>query len=269
MPGPRPGSLDRLYVSRAARRAGRILAGSASVVALLGLIVVWQFATVMLRIPDYFLPQPIKLAERIASNANYLVAAAIPLVRDASLGFIVGNGSAVALALLTLRVNLVRGPLTVVALALQGVPIVAIAPLITLIAGYGTGAVVAIVSLVCFFPMFVSALRGLSAVDRRLRELSVLYDADAWTFARKVRLPSAAPYLFAGLRITAPGALGGAILGEFLASNSGLGYLILSKSATADYVTMWEATTVATVIVMIVFAGVVLVERLLVPWARP
>lgn len=231
-------------------------------------IAAWQIAAAALKAPAYLLPQPIFLGPRLVEDRDFLIAALLPTLRDAFAGFILGNGLGVLLAVGALRMRPIRQALLAAALTIQGVPIVAIAPLVTLVVGYGFGGVVAITTLISFFPLFVNTMRGLQAVDGRLIELGRLFNAGRWDVMSKLSIPTAVPYMFAALRLTAPGAFGGAIVGEFLASNSGLGYVILGTAASHQYVLMWEATVVTTAVVMVAFGCVAVAERLLVPWTK-
>ena len=233
------------------------------------LIAVWQFATAALDVPTYLLPQPVVLAFGLVQDQAVILDGLRPLAFEATLGFLLGNGLGLALAITVDSVRWARGAVYPLALAIRSVPIVAITPLISLILGFGTQTTVAVATLISFFPMFVNMSRGLVAVDRQALELFEVLDAGTLKTYRALRWPSSLPYLYASLKVTASGAVLGAMIAEYIASNSGLGYMLQSAATTYQYRLMWEVTVVATALVIVIFFAVTWLERRLVPWAAP
>lgn len=233
------------------------------------LIVVWQLVTTVFAVPTYILPQPSLLVSGLIADRAQIIDGLRPLAVEAGLGFLLGNGLGVVLAVLVSSVSWAKSVVHPIALAIRSVPIVAITPLISLILGFGTQTTVAVATLITFFPMFVNMSRGLVAVDAQAIEMFRVLDATWLTTYRELRWPSAAPYLYASLRVTAPGAVLGAMVAEYIASNAGLGYMLQESANAFRFRLMWEIVVVVTVLVVTIFLVVSWLERRLAPWAAP
>jgi NitT/TauT family transport system permease protein len=250
-PGPIWGGLQYL-----ARR----LAG------LIGLAIVWQLATSFLQIPPYLLPQPLVLVRGLAENWGDLYQALRTLWLEALGGFIIGNATGIILAFLVNRSTTLKGAFLPMALAIRSIPIVAITPLITLILGFGYATTITVAGLICFFPTFVNVSRGLLSVHPQALQYFRLLDASEWVTFWKLRFPSALPLLFTALRVTAPASIIGAMVAEFIASDAGLGFLILQSYSSYRFDLMWEAVILTTLSGVLVFTIVGWLERLVMPW---
>ncbi|MBO0702199.1 MAG: ABC transporter permease subunit, partial [Candidatus Dormibacteraeota bacterium] len=181
---------------------------------LVAVIVVWQLATTVLAVPSYILPSPSELAQGVWLDRTVILAGLVPLMIQSALGFLFGNGLGILLAVLVNRFATARATVMPVALAIRSIPIVAITPLITLLIGFGLQTTVTIATLITFFPAFINMVRGLNAVDRQAVQLFRMMDAGEMTVFRKLRWPSAMPYLFSSLKVTAPAAILGATVAE-------------------------------------------------------
>ena len=235
---------------------------------LVAVIVLWQVVTTVFSVPPYILPQPSQLGPAIIQDRAEILDGLRPLVIQSALGFLFGNALGIVLAVLVNRFASARATVMPVALAIRSIPIVAITPLITLLLGFGLQTTVTVATLITFFPAFINMTRGLAAVDREALQLFRVLDADELAVFRKLRWPSAMPYLFASLKVTAPAAILGATVAEYIASNSGLGYMIQNASTNFQYSLMWEATIVTTAVVIAAFAVVSWLETVIVHWAR-
>ena len=231
------------------------------------LIGAWQVVTSVAGVPTYILPQPVVLAFGLVRDRAQILDGLRPLAFEATLGFLLGNGLGLLLAIVVDSIRWTRSVVYPIALAIRSVPIVAITPLISLILGFGTQTTVAVATLITFFPMFINMSRGLVAVEPQALEMFRVLDASVLKTYWKLRWPSALPYLYASLKVTAPGAVLGAMVAEYIASNAGLGYLLQDAATTYQYQLMWEVAVVATVLVIAMFLIVTWLERRLVPWA--
>ena len=156
-------------------------------------------------------------------------------------------------------------PLLVIA---QSVPKVAIAPVLLITLGYGELPKIIIVFLVCFFPIVVSTAAGLESAPKEVLDLARSMSATTFDAFRKVRFPSAMPQIFVGLKVAVILAVIGAIIGEFVGSDRGLGYLILISMSQAETPLAFGAIAVLAILSILLFYGVELLERILVPWAQ-
>jgi NitT/TauT family transport system permease protein len=233
---------------------------------LIGLVIVWQLMTSLLEIPPYLLPQPIVLAQGLAENWSKLFPALRTLLIESLGGFALGNTTGIVLAFLVNRSATLKAAFLPMALAIRSIPIVAITPLITLILGFGYATTVTVAGLICFFPTFVNLSRGLQSVHPQALQFFRLLDSSEWSVFWKLRFPSALPFLFAALRVTAPASIIGAMVAEFIASDTGLGFFILLSYSSYRFDLMWQAIILTTLCGVLVFTLVGWLERLLIPW---
>jgi NitT/TauT family transport system permease protein len=152
-------------------------------------------------------------------------------------------------------------------LALQSTPKVAIAPLLALWIGFGTAPKIIVVFLVCFFPIIVATASGLAAVPAPLIDLIRSLSASPTQTFIKIRFPTAMPHIFVGLKIAITFAVIGAVIGEFVGSENGLGYLILVSTSQSRTPLAFGALVLLTIMSIVLYYGIALIERIVVPWA--
>ncbi len=177
-------------------------------------------------------------------------------LRDAALGYVAGIVLAMAVACVFVLQRTVEQTFMPVALVLRSVPLIAMAPLITLIFGRDILAVTVIGGIVCFFPALVNIMYGLRATPRSSLDLMASYGASRLTTLRKVLVPSALPSIFASLRINVPAAIIGALLAEWLATGKGSGNEMLTVVNTFDYGELWAAVVLVTALAMLAYSVV-------------
>ncbi|MBB3643065.1 ABC transporter permease [Variovorax atrisoli] len=155
-------------------------------------------------------------------------------VTEILLGFLVGSGVGLAIGIVVSQMPRVEALLEPYVAALQSVPKVAVAPIIVVWLGFGIGSKVMIICLLTFFPVLVTSIAGFKAVDPDRIDLLRSLSATQWQIFRKAKFPSALPYIFAGLNMAAAFSVVGAVVGEFVGAQAGLGVLILQMEAQAD-----------------------------------
>ncbi len=191
---------------------------------LIGLILaVWELAVRVLGTPAYLLPSPSAIAVALVDNAPILLASAGTTLGMALLALVIASVSAVTLAFVVALSPLLESAVRPLAVVLQVTPIVAIAPLVNIWAGldHPQRAVIGLAALVAFFPIFSGAVTGLKAVDPDLERLFQLYSATRLQRLRRLRLPSALPYLLEGHKVAAGLAVIGAVVAEFVSGSGG------------------------------------------------
>jgi NitT/TauT family transport system permease protein len=206
---------------------------------LIGLIVflaVWEGLLRLFEVPQFILPTPIEIIERIVKDAiTGLIFVHVEVtVLETLLGFVLAAILGIGLGC---AVGLVPGFERVVypyILALQTIPKVAVAPLMIIWVGYGIQSKVLTAGLIAFFPILVNVVVGLKTVEPRMLLLMRALKAGHLQTFMKVRLPSMLPYLFAGLETAIIFAIIGAIVGEFIGASQGLGSLIIQRQASID-----------------------------------
>jgi ABC-type nitrate/sulfonate/bicarbonate transport system permease component len=152
--------------------------------------------------------------------------------------------------------------------ASQTIPIVIVAPLLVAWLGYDLAPKLAIVGLICFFPVVVTTLDGLAGVDPDLRKLMRTLDASRLQTLRHVEAPAALPALLSGAKIAVTVAVIGAVLAEQAGSSDGLGHLILQSIPQFETARSWAAVVVLAAFAIVLFGALALAERRLVPWAH-
>lgn len=245
------------------RRAGNVLLPLAL---LGGVILAWWAAVRVFGIPDYLLPAPGAVAQRLATDHTLLFRHAGATLSVILVGFavsvVVGLGLALAVVLNATAERMLM-PLIV---GSQTIPKVAIAPLFVVWLGFGMAPKVAVTFLIAFFPVVISAVTGLKSVENDMLDLVRSMGASTWKQVWKVRIPTALPQIFSGFRIAITSAVVGAIVAEFVGSDSGLGYLLLTSTATLDGSLVWSALLMLVAIGIALFVAVVRIERLVIPW---
>ena len=155
-----------------------------------------------------------------------------------------------------------------VLIAFRSAPVVAVAPIIMLATGRGIATSVVVVTIVTFFPMLISFMRGLASDNRTALELLHVYGASRWQRIALVQLPFALPYVFAGLRVAGASALLGAMLSEWITGSPGLGFLILDSSEMRNIEQLWAGVIIAVVMALCVFRLTAGIERRFLRWQR-
>jgi NitT/TauT family transport system permease protein len=239
-----------------------------SVVGFSFLILLWQITGQLAGIPEYILPLPSQIAEVYAqtfsSQVFHLAATGLATVAGLGLALVVG----VFLALAVVYFTSIKGVVLTVLAAFNSIPKIAIAPLFIIWFGLGIESKILLAFLLALFPVFVNSLTGLGEIDKDLLDLSRLAGGNEWRIFSRVRLMNALPYITDALKVSFPLALVGAIVGEFIGGNRGIGYLILSAQFNLDTPLVFAALLSITLFTMLGVGIIVLFEYLFLKW-RP
>lgn len=250
-------------VARAVAGGGlRILAGVAA------LVLAWWAAIHLLDVKPYFMPGPGAVGRALVDERSTLASHALTTIKETAAGLAAAVLAAVALASVFVTSPAAERALLPLAITLRSIPIVAVAPLITLMVGRGFATSVVCVTIVSFFPILVNVARGLRALSPEMRELFRVTGAGRLQLFRYARFPVTMPYLFAGLRSASAVAVLGAMLAEWLTGQKGLGYLLTNAAALRDNPLLWAVVVVASALSLVVFGLTQVLERRLVAWAR-
>jgi ABC-type nitrate/sulfonate/bicarbonate transport system permease component len=239
---------------------------------LAALIGAWQIAASTgaladaLNLESFLVPSPAEIAQAIWENRALLAENAWVTLREILLGFgcalLAGTCFALAMHLSGIAFRATY-PLLV---ASQTIPIVAIAPILVVWLGFGIAAKLAIVALVCFFPITVSVLDGLGSVDPEATKLMRTLYASRWQRLRRLEAPSALPGFFTGAKVAIVFAPIGAVFGEWVGANAGLGHQILQDNAQLEIARVFAAVAILAAIGIGLFGLVALTERRVVTW---
>ena len=243
-------------------------------VTLAGLLIVWEGVIWLFGVPDYILPAPHAIVAALLRGLGYAPSSPAGLyiniavtLWEALASFVLGSAIGIVLGAVVVESQLARRILMPYVMALQSVPKVALAPLFIVWFGLGISSKIVLGVLLTFFPLLINTATGLASVDRDRLELMTSMRASRWKTFRHVRLPSALPYIFAGLEMAAAYAILGAVVGEFVGGEEGLGVLILSRNAALDIPGAMAALVVLAVMGVALQQGVVLARRRILFWA--
>lgn len=226
----------------------------------LGVLTWWAVVTVF-AIPAFLLPSPVAVAAHLADSPELFVANAVITFERIVVGGAVGIASGFCLGVLVARVSWFRRALVPYLVTLRVLPTIAVAPLLLIYYGTGFTTGVVFVALITFFPMVVSTIAGLSTAPSEYRALLESVDAGAWNAFFHVRLPSALPDVFAGLKQSVTLAVIGAVVAEWVVATSGLGTVILLASEQVQPALMLAAVAVLFVEGLALYGAVAAVQR--------
>ena len=239
---------------------------------LLGLLLVlaaWALACWLVSIPTVVLPSPDKVLQAMVTRGDLLLGESLITLKETLFGFVLALavGLPLAVAVANSRpLNLMFYPLLI---ALQSVPKVALAPIVLVWFGTGMESKLAIVWLVAFFPIIVDTVAGLRSTPRELLELADSLKATRAQIFLKVQFPAALPFVITGAKVAITLAVIGAVIGEFIGSSEGLGFLLLSATSQLNTPLAFAALFALAALGILVYLLVELAERLMAPWLPP
>jgi putative hydroxymethylpyrimidine transport system permease protein len=225
-----------------------------------GFLIVWWVFTRVTSVPAYMLPGPGAVAEALWSQRDLLFWSALVTFAEIFVGLIVGTVLGAAFGLMIVFSPLMQRWLMPLLLLSQAIPVFALAPLLVLWFGFGMASKIVMAVLVIFFPVTAAFADGLRRTDRGLLDLAATMNASKLSVLRHVRLPAALPAFGSGLRVAAAIAPIGAIIGEWVGSSTGLGYVMLNSNARIETDVMFAALFVLSLMTIVLW---VVVDRLL------
>lgn len=237
-------------------------------VGLVVLIAVWWLVTIVFGIDSFILPSPADVVTSFLRVPSYMVKEGLTTLQEAVEGFLISVVLGLPLAALLTSSRLVQRAVMPILVATNAIPKVAVAPLLIVWLGFDQLPKVIMVVVICFFPIVVSAMSGLSTTPADLGELARSMSASRWQTYIKIRVPWALPQIFTGLKVAITLSVIGAVVGELTGGNLGLGSVIMTSGASADTPTAFAAIVLLAIIGIGLFYLVVLAEYLLLPWVR-
>ena len=227
----------------------------------------WEAAVRLAGVPAYILPAPSRIAVALWSNRAVLFDNALITLGEILLGLACGTALGLACALAMATSPNVRYAMRPVLLVAQALPVFAIAPLLVIWFGFGLASKIIMASLIIFFPVASAFHDGLARADRGLVDLARLYGAGDLSTLRVIRMPSALPALASGLRVATAAAPIGAVVGEWVGSSAGLGYLMIYANARMQTDMVFAALAILLAMAILLFALVDRALARLIPWA--
>lgn len=234
-------------------RRGAWVATSLPAISVVAFLCLWQIAVAGLGIKDFILPGPIAILAALIQDRDELISNMGVTLIELGIGYAVGVTVGIVLAIAMTLLPWFRRAVYPLIVSSQSIPKIAIAPLLILWFGVGLLPKVLIVALLAFFPVLINAVVGIESADAGQLELMRSIDASSWKIYRYIRLPAAVPYLFAGLKLALTVSVIGVIVGEWVAGNAGLGYLLVAYNAALRTSDLFAALIVLVAISSICF----------------
>ena len=231
-------------------------------------LVAWQVLVSVLSIQRFLLPKPTQIASAFWNERHSLWSAGWFTFQEAVGGFVIGSAVAILVGLVLARWKPLRSAVMPYAIAANAVPIIAFAPITNAwFSPLSKSSKIAIAAVLCFFPVLVNTIRGLTSVRPESIELMRSYAAGEVEIFRRVRVPAALPYIFTALKVASVLAMIGAIVGEYFGGSiEALGVQIKNSASLFQFETAWAAILVASLLGIAFYLAVALAERIVTRW---
>ena len=254
---------------RARRRLGSTSRDLLPLLVVLALLALWEVAVRGLNVAEYVLPTPSRVASEMYAERSLLLEHTWITFYESVLGLLLSVLVGLPLAILIVYSRTFERTVYPLIVSSQTIPKVAIAPLLVFWFGLGVTPKVLVAFSIAFFPLVVSSVVGLASAPREMIYLARSMGASTIQTFAKIRFPHALPSIFAGLKVAATLCVVGAIVGEFVGSSGGLGYVVLVAQGVLDARLIFAAIVMMSLIGLVLFYAVVLLERLVVRWHVP
>lgn len=248
-----------VFVRWLRRRMGALLLA-------LGLLLLWEVAVRVFGVKEYLLPPPTKIWLEFSKRMPTVMDGAWVTTQEILGGYIMAVVVSIPFALAVTYSRFMENAVYPVVVFLQIVPKIAIAPLFIIWFGFGYTPKLLIVFLLSFFPIVVSSIAGFKAVDPEIADFARTTGASGWKLFAKIRLPQALPDIFTGMKVGAALSATAAIVAEFVASDRGLGYLLLQYNGNLDTPMVFAVIFLLSFIGLAVYYTVEFIERITIPW---
>lgn len=239
-----------------------------SIFILILLLLLWQWALKIFKIPEYILPSPSEIILKIIQKQQYLIKHSLITLSEILAGFMLGMLAAFILSLGIVYSRTMEKVIYPLLMLVQVTPKVAIAPLFLIWFGFGLLPKVIITALVGFFPIIINTVRGLKSIGPDLADLMYSLSVTKRQMLTKIRIPSSLPYVFAGLKVSITLSVLGAIVGEFVGANRGLGYVIIIANSNLETTLVFACLAILSIIGVGLFGIICLIEFLY-SWHKP
>ncbi len=260
-------------MTAAARTAGRLAAlgvwlrkRAAALIVFALMFALWEWAVWLTGVKEYLLPPPSKVWTEFLKRYDIVMSGAWVTTREIIAGYLLAVVVSIPLALCVAYSRFVENAIYPVVVFLQIIPKIAIAPLFIIWFGFGFTPKLLLVFLLSFFPIVVASIAGFKSVDPEIMDFARTTGAGGWKMFVKIRLPQALPDIFTGLKVGAALSATAAVVAEFVASDRGLGYLLLQYNGNLDTPMVFAIIVLLSLIGLAVYYAVEIIERFTIPW---
>lgn len=233
---------------------------------LVTLVIIWELWVQIADVPKWQLPAPSAIAKELSSSSGLLWEHTLVTLEEIVVGFLAALIAGLVLAGGIAYSRVLERSIYPIVIASQTVPIIAIAPLLLIWVGYGLTPKIIIVALICFYPIAVNTVDGLKATDPDTVNMLRTLGASRWQVFAKLQIPTALPFMFSGIKIGVSVSVIAAVIGEWVGSSEGLGYLITYSQPLFLTARVFAAIFVLSVMGIGLFVLAVIAERMMMPW---
>ncbi|MFL2804619.1 MAG: ABC transporter permease [Dehalococcoidia bacterium] len=239
-----------------------------SILIVVAIFILWEVLVNIQNIPDWLLPPPSEIFKSLYLDFSKLLGHTLVTLQEILIGFFVALIFGFAIASAIGLSNTVEKSLYPFLISLQTIPIIVIAPMLLVWVGYGLLPKIIVVALISFFPIVVNTADGMKSLDTDMKKLLLTMGASKWQIFRKIMVPSSLPYLFSGVRIAVSLSVIGAVIGEWVGSSEGLGYLMIRSKPQFLTELVFASIFILSAIGIGLFLLVGILEKLIIPWYR-
>lgn len=240
----------------------------APIATILSLLLLWEIAVRGFDIPGYILPAPSSVFAALFSNFNDILFHSGVTLIETLLGLAIAAALGAVIAILMDGVEFINDALHPLLIVSQTIPIIVLAPIFVIYFGFGLMPKILVVVLMCFFPIVINFSSGLSATDQNKINLVKSFGASRLQIYTKVKIPSSLNSLFSGLRIAATYSVSGAVVGEWLASTSGLGYFMLKAKNGFMLDKVFASVLMVIILSLLLNALIAIIKYISMPYLR-
>lgn len=233
-------------------------------------ILLWKLTILVMKFPEFILPQPetVFITWIVLLKKGLILSHTWATLYETLIGFLIGSVLGLIPGYFIAKSKLVEQTLSPYIVAAQAAPKIALAPLIVVWLGFGVLSKIVISALIVFFPVLMNTIVGIRSIDKNLLELMKILKANRIQIFLKLELPSSLPILFAAFKVGITFALVGAVVGEFVGANSGLGYLTIYAAGMMDTPQVFAVLLQLTLIGILLYLSIDLLEHLAIPWYK-
>ncbi|WP_454192959.1 ABC transporter permease [Paenibacillus sp. Marseille-Q7038] len=229
-------------------------------------LAVWQIAVPLFHIEKWILPSPADITKEAIAQAASLTEHTWATAQLTLLGFLIGTSVGLLTAMLLHLVPFLKSALYPLLILSQNIPTIALAPLLMIWFGFGLLPKIIVITLVCFFPVAVSTMDGLTQTDRGMMNYMRMAGASKAQIFRKLEVPHALPSVFSGVKIAATYSVMGAVIAEWIGTDRGIGYYMMLQKSAYRTDRVFVAMAIIVLLSLVLFAIIALLEKILVRW---
>jgi ABC-type nitrate/sulfonate/bicarbonate transport system permease component len=230
------------------------------------LLILWELLVWVFDVKEWLLPAPSSILQEMIVSRDLLFNHSLTTITEIIIGFAFSFVIGVCLAATITYSNILERFVYPFIIASQTVPVIVIAPLLLIWIGYGIVPKIIVVILISFFPIVVNTVDGLKSADYDTMRMMRTLGASKWQIFVKLQVPYSIPFLFSGMRVAITLSVIGAVIGEWVGSSSGLGYLIMRSAAEFLTDRVFASMVILSAIGIFLFLLIVIIERLYLPW---